>query len=128
MYRSETGGFLFSPNMTHNNISLIVNSHDVNHFILFLENHDGITYNSLMHGLSSLYSEIMPQNTAQECKFISQAVAMSSTFVNYWFDTFMKTYPTDRIFFCRNKAEIISYAASEMALAAFQEFQIGNLY
>lgn len=114
--------------MTHNNISLIVNSHDVNHFVIFLENHDGATYNSLMTELSRLYCEMAPRDTVMECKFVSMAVAMSSTFVNYWFDTFRKSYPTDRIFFCRNKAEIISYVASEIALAAFREFKIGNLY
>lgn len=98
-------------------------SHDIRHFILFLENNDGNAYNSLMRDLSSIYTSV--HNNRQ---FLAAGIFRASTFVQSQHLCFCRHYAKDWNFFYSFRKEIVAYVAVELVSSAMAEFKLGNLY
>lgn len=102
----------------------IKDNHDVNHFILFLENHDGSSFNSLMQDLCKIYAD------SQESAFdyLPSAVSRAAVFVNSWYLYYWKKYAEDKDFFPKNIVAVTCFVATELAISAQSEFKLGNVY
>jgi hypothetical protein len=94
---------------------------ELNHFFLFLENHDGISYNALLKSLSWIY-----QNT-EEFDYYELALFETSQFVSKFFAFFWSKYCNQKDLFLTHKNEIISIVAFRFAQSALREFKLGNL-
>lgn len=102
----------------------IRNMNDVRHLLLFVENHDGRTFNQLLRDLCEIYAE------SQESGFdyMPSAVSRVTTFIHLWYPLFWAKYSEDKHFVFEKKNEIISFVAVELAQSALNEFKLGNLY
>lgn len=95
---------------------------EVNHFTLFLENHDGISYNALFKSLSWIYQNV------EESDYYDSALFETSQFVAKFFAIFWSKYCNQKDLFSAHKNEIISIVAFRLAKSFLQEFKLGNLY
>jgi hypothetical protein len=93
-------------------------------YLLFLENHDGKTFNQLMRDLCQIYA------LSQEGHFdyLPSSVSRATTFAGSHFPLYWAKFASDRNFFFVNKLEIIAFTSTELATSALKEFQLGNLY
>jgi hypothetical protein len=98
-------------------------SHDVQHFILFLENYDGKSVNELMKDLCSIYKKSVEDGF----DFIALASARAASFVNFFYPVFWAKYAENKQEFFESKIEIVSFVATSIANSAFAEFELGNL-
>lgn len=115
---SKSGGLLFCKTMN------LQESHDVDHFLLFLQNNDGKTFNQLMRTLCKIYAE----SKEQDFDYLPSASAIAAAFVNFWYATFWAKYAEDKQLFNELKVEIISFVSAALALSALSEFELGNVY
>lgn len=95
---------------------------EVRNFTLFLENHDGISYNALMKSLSWIYQNV------EASSYYDSALFETSQFVSKFFAFFWSKYSTQKDLLSTHKNEIISIVAFRLAQSALEEFKIGNLY
>lgn len=95
---------------------------EVRNFTLFLENHDGISYNALMRSLSWIYQNV------EQSDYYDSALFETSQFVSKFFAFFWSKYSTQKDLFFTHKSEIISIVAFRFAQSALDEFKLGNLY
>ena len=95
---------------------------EVNNFTLFLENHDGISFNAMMKSLSWIYQNV------QEQDYYDCALFETSQFVAKFFALFWSKYSTQKDLFAIHKNEIISIVAFRFAKSSLNEFKLGNLY
>lgn len=97
-------------------------SHDIRHFILFLENNDGNAYNLLMRDLSSIYSSVH-----NDAEFLAAGAFRASLFVRENFSHFHAKYAKDKRSFYVWRNEIIAYVATALVNSEIVEFKLGNL-
>lgn len=95
---------------------------EVDHFTLFLENHDGISHNALLKSLSWIYQNV------EESDYYDSALFEASQFVSKFFAFFWSKYCNQKDLFLTHKNEIISIVAFRFAHSALNEFKLGNLY
>ena len=93
-------------------------------FLLFLENHDCNSFNAMMRDLCEIYA----LSKEGHFDFLPSAVSRATTFTCWHFPTYWSKFTNDRDFFFDRKSEIIAFVATELALSALKEFEIGNLY
>jgi hypothetical protein len=93
-------------------------------FLLFLENHDGNSFNAMMRDLCKIYA------LSQEghFDFLPSAVSRATTFTDSHFSVYWAKFAESRDYFFANKPEIVAFVATELAISALKEFEIGNLY
>ncbi len=93
-------------------------------YLLFLENHDGKTFNELMRDLCQIYA------LSEEGSFdyLPSSISRAATFTSLHFPLYWAKFASDRDFFFANKLEIIAFVSAELAISALKEFQLGNLY
>ena len=96
----------------------IRNMNDVRHLLLFVENHDGRTFNQLLRDLCE----------DSGFDYMPSAVSRVTTFIHLWYPLFWAKYSEDKHFVFEKKNEIISFVAVELAQSALNEFKLGNLY
>ena len=102
----------------------ISDSHDVEHFILFLENRDGKNWNALMSNLCKIYADSQEQNF----NYYPDAVCLTTSFVWHWYSEFWSKYAVDKQAFVRDRPEITAFVATQIACDALEEFKLGNLF
>ncbi len=126
MYRSGMGGTFCKQtsnmNLTEAAISA-TESHDIRHFILFLENNDGNEHNSLMRDLSSIYTSVY-----NDREFFAVGIFRALAFVQSQHLLFCNHYAKNWNFFYNFRNEIAAYVAAEFVNSAMAEFKLGNLY
>lgn len=93
-------------------------------FLLFLENHDGKTFNQLMRDLCQIY--VLSQEGHFD--YLPSAISRATTFTSSHFSLYWAKFADSRDYFFTNKAEIIAYVSTELATSALKEFEIGNVY
>lgn len=96
--------------------------HELNSFMLFLENHDGSSYNTLGRSLTWIYENV------DQSKYYDTALFETSQFASSFFAVFWSKYSTRRDLFVTHKNEIISIVAFRLAQSFLDEFKLGNLY
>lgn len=96
--------------------------HELNNFMLFLENHDGNSYNALGHSLTWIYENV------DEDQYYDAALFQTSQFASSLFAVFWSKYSTQKDLFAAHKNEIISIVAFRLATSFLNEFKLGNLY
>lgn len=97
---------------------------DIQHLLLFVENHDGRTFNQLLKDLCVIYAESQEGNF----DYMPSAVSRATTFIHLWYPLFWAKYSEDKHFVFEKKNEIISFVAVELAQSALNEFKLGNVY
>jgi hypothetical protein len=98
-------------------------SHDIRHFIIFLENNDGNAYNLLMRDLSSIYTSVH-----NDREFFAAGIFRAFSFVQDQHLYFCHNYAKDRNFFYSRRREVVAYVAAEFVNSAMAEFKLGNFY
>jgi len=93
-------------------------------FLLFLENHDGKTFNQLMRDLCQIY--VLSQEG--HLNYLPSAVSRATTFTQSHFSVYWAKFADSRDYFFANKPEIIAFVATELAVSALKEFKLGNIY
>jgi hypothetical protein len=93
-------------------------------FLLFLENHDGASFNSMMRDLCQIY--VLSQEGHFD--YLPSAVSRASTFAHSHFSLYWAKFADDREFFFDRKTEVVAFAATELAISALNEFKLGNIY
>lgn len=107
-----------------NSFMKLRNMRDVQHLLLFVENHDGRTFNQLLKDLCKIYAE----SQESEFNYMPSAVACATTFIHLWYPLFWAKYSENKHFVFEKKNEIISFVAAELASSALDEFRLGNVY
>lgn len=106
---------------------------EIDHFAMFLENHDGESYNKLMQSLSWIYNEINEASLkggtsfAWSSSYFNAAIFECAQFVAKHFGVFWSKYCNERELFLAHKNEIISVVAYRFAQYALSEFKLGNV-
>jgi hypothetical protein len=95
---------------------------EINHFTIFLENHDGESYNSMMKSLSWIFSNY------ERDKFYEHAIFETSNLASRYYGVFWSKYSNMRDLFSQHKCEIVSVVAFRLAESALKEFEVGNTY
>lgn len=93
-------------------------------YLLFLENHDGQSFNELMRDLCLCYVK----SKEQQFSFMPNAIARAISFCNMHYSYYWARYAKKKDSFVRDRAEISAYVATELVLYAKREFEIGNVY
>lgn len=103
-------------------------SHDVRHYLLFLENEtEGKgknLYSLLMRDLCKIYA----QSIEESFDYLPSAVARTSTFVSSYYSIFWAKYAHKKDELVRCRTEITSFIATQIAMSALDEFKLGNVY
>jgi hypothetical protein len=102
----------------------LAQNHDVSHFLVFLENVDGNSYNQLMRDLCAIYADSLTGSIT----YLASAVARSTTFASKYYPLFWAKYSENKNFFHQHRGEITAFVATELSVSALNEFQIGNVY
>jgi|688.fasta_scaffold790568_3 hypothetical protein len=98
---------------------------ECNAFRMFLENHDGESWNTMMQALSRFYKKSINDT---EFEYLPNAVARVSQLCLKYFSRYWAGFAQDRQFCFENKLEICAHVATQIALLALQEFEIGNFF
>jgi hypothetical protein len=93
-------------------------------FLLFLENHDGNSFNAMMRDLCKIYA----LSKEGHFDFLPSAVSRATTFTDSHFSVYWAKFADDREFFFDRKTEIVAFVATELAISALNEFRLGNIY
>ena len=93
--------------------------------MLFLENHDGESWNQLMKDLCVLYAKSFE---SEDFTYMPHATACASRLCMKFYSHFWAKFAQRKQDFVENKTEICCYVASCIALSAQQEFQLGNVF
>jgi len=96
--------------------------HELNCFVLFLENNDAKSWNALRADLSAIYLA-----ASGEEEFLSKAVFRVATFVERWRATYWAKYAVNRDCFFTRHQSFVAAASMRIAYSEMQEFKLGNL-
>lgn len=91
---------------------------------LFLENHHGPSYNEMMRDLCKIYLSAIEDGF----DYLPSAIARATAFANLHFNHYLSELTEDEDFFYQKSRELIACAATDIALGARAEFDLGNLY
>lgn len=91
---------------------------------LFLGNHHGPSYNEMMRDLCKIYLSGIENGF----DYLPSAIARATTFANLHFSFYWAKFAEDKDFFHQKRNELVACAATNIALDARAEFEIGNLY
>ena len=95
--------------------------HELNWFVLFLENNDAKSWNALRADLSAIYLA-----ASGEDEFLSKAVFRVATFVERWRATYWAKYAVNRDYFFTRHQSFVAAASMRIAYSEMQEFKLGN--
>jgi hypothetical protein len=93
-------------------------------FLLFLENHDGNSFNIMMRDLCEIYA----LSKEGHFDFLPSAVSRAATFTESHFSVYWAKFAESRDYFFVNKTQIIAFVATELVVSALNEFKLGNIY
>ena len=91
---------------------------------LFLENHHGPSYNKMMRDLCRIYLSAIEDGF----DYLPSAIACATAFANQHCSDYWAKFAPNKDFFHQKSRELIACAATNIALDARAEFEIGNLY
>lgn len=91
---------------------------------LFLGNHDGPSYNEMMRDLCKIYLSGIENGF----DYLPSAIARATAFANLHFNIYWFKFAEDKDLSHQKSRELIACAATNIALDARAEFDLGNLY
>jgi hypothetical protein len=93
-------------------------------FLLFLENCNGVSFNSMMRDLCQIY--VLSQEGHFD--YLPSAVSRASAFACSYFSFYWAKFAEGKDYFLASKTEIVAFVATELAVSALNEFKLGNIY
>ena len=95
------------------------------HFLLFLENCDGMAWNSLMAKISDFYRDSSGGNY-----FFGKSIVQCFEYVEKRFDVFLTRYCSQEVKydFRVDRHSVILFCAAEILAGARREFEVGNFF
>jgi len=91
---------------------------------LFLGHHHGPSYNEMMRDLCKIYLSGIEDGF----DYLPSAIARATAFANLHFSFYWAKFAENKDFFQQKRNELVACAATNIALDARAEFEIGNLY
>ena len=96
-------------------------SEELRHFVLFLENHDGIGWNTLRADLSSIWL-----SCTCDADYLSKATFRTAQYVEQWRATYWAKYAINKSGFYHYQNSFVAAAAAQIAFGEIEDFKLGN--
>lgn len=101
---------------------------EIDHFMLFLENHDGESYNALQKSFTHIFKNLTGIGVVREKDFFSLALPEAVKFVSKHYGFFWSRYCNQRVKFTEHKQEITCVVAYRLAHGSLEEMRLGNFH